>query len=208
MTWTADEQRAITRKVLGAWPTSASQMGREGIAAYVQALQDRGLDAERVATAIDTWPAGSDFPPSAPNLAAAALKDPSAPTFDEAVQIIAHVLKARTSVRKSWWEYGERDALNREAMLERAATVHPKVQRFIRDQSLDRLRRRDLDDPEYGQARRKQLRTAWEEFSETYDGREVASLVSARRGELGSFDPLAALDVKVAPRQLGSASGA
>jgi hypothetical protein len=208
MTWTADEQRSITQKVLGSWPTSASTMGREGIAAYVAALQDRGLDADRVARAIDTWPAGSDFPPSAPNLAAAALKDPGVPTFDEMVLLIfgpGGVLLARGP---HVFDRKERELLREDAMLRRAAGMHPVIGAFIRSQGIAHLVALDLNDDEFGQARRAQLRVAWVAFSEAHAGREVASLVSARRGELGCFDPLAALDTPFAPRQLGSGSGA
>lgn len=212
MSWTAEQHRIIANAILGAWPTTSQTMGASGIAAYVSALERRGLDAADTLRAIDTWPAGSDFPPSAPNLAAAAMRDPSAPVWEEAEQIIfAFVLKARTAVRKSSWEFGERDQLNREAMVERAATVHPLVQAFIVAQSLDRLRRLDLDDENYGEARRQRLREAWEQFCEAHQGREVAALAAGRRGDLAAFDPLTALKragFDGPPRQLNSGNGA
>ena len=199
MSWTADEQRGVTRALLGSWPGTISTWGREAFAAYIGELEARGLTAEGVLIAIRTWPAGSDFPPSAPNLASAARKDPSQPTFEEAWVQIREVLKARTTVRKSWWEAGERERLNEQAILERSQQpdVHPLVASFVARQGVGHLRGLGLDDPgnEFAGARRHELREAWEQHVEAMDGREVASLVSGRRGELGAFDPLAALGV-------------
>jgi hypothetical protein len=183
--------------------------GEEGIAAFVEELEADGLTPDQALAGLRMHrpPDGKDFPPSVAAVSALAHSDPSSPTFDEAVQVIAHVLKARTRVSKGSWEYGERDELNRQEMVERAAGVHPLVQAFIRAQGLDRLRTLDLADEEYGQARRAQLRVAWESFAEAHAGREVAALVSARRGQLGSFDPLSALDTGFPPRKLGSGLG-
>lgn len=200
----------VGRALLGRWPSQVAVWGEEGIAAFVEELQADGLTPDQALAGLRMHrpPDGKDYPPSVATVSALALSDPSSPTFDEAMQVIAHVLKARTQVSKAWWEYGERDELNRQAMMERAAGVHPLVQAFIRAQGLDRLRTLDLADEEYGQARRQQLRAAWEAFAEAHAGREVAALVSGRRGELGSFDPLSAFNVPFAPKQLGSGGGA
>lgn len=71
MTWTADERKAVARSLLGSWPGTVSAWGREAIAAYIEALEARGLVAESVLLAIRSWPA-AEFPPSAPSLAAGA----------------------------------------------------------------------------------------------------------------------------------------
>lgn len=185
----------VKRALLGTWPGTIVQWGADAIDAYLYILQARGLTAEEVLRAIGTWPAGSNFPPSAPNLAAQARRDPGAPTFEEAVQLIQHVLAARTTVRKARWEMGERERLDRRAQLDRSHCVHPLVGAFVASYGFDQLDRLDLDDEEYGQARRKQLRDAWEKFGEAVEGRDVAALASGRRGEgLGQLDPLQAIE--------------
>ncbi len=192
----------VATALLGSWPSQVASWGREALAAYVAEISARGITPDQALNAIRMWPAGSDFPPSAPNLAAAARRDPSKPTFDEAVTLIfgrGGVLRARTPVRKASWEFGERDRLDAEAMLQRAGTMHPLIGAFIRAQGLERLRDLDLEDPQWGGARRANLRDDWQEFAEAHEGREVAALLAPRRGELDSFDPLAALDV---PRRM------
>ena len=205
--WTPDEQRAVKRALLGSWPGTITQWGRDAFAAYVGEMQARGLSCSQVLVAIRTWPAGSDFPPSAPNLAAVARRDPSRPTASEAIELIfgaAGALAARTAVRKARWDIGERERLDDAAALDRAATLHPLIAPFIRSQGgARRLRGLNLTDPEWGAARRRTLAADWDAFVEAQEGRAVAAIVSGRRGELAAFDPLAALGA--APAELSAA---
>lgn len=201
MTWTADDERGIRRALLGSWPGTVVAWGAEAIDAYLYVLQARGLTAEQVMRAIGTWPAGSDFPPSAPNLAAQALKDPSKPTFEEAYALIygrGGVLRARLPY--------DGPVLNPEVMRDAAARrrmeeIHPLVSSFIARYGLTRLRLLEVDDPVWGEVRRKELREAYDRHCEAMDGRDVAALASGqRRGEIGRLDPLAALGARPTAR--------
>lgn len=196
MTWTAEEQKSVGTALLGSWPGTITTWGREGFSAYIAELEARGLTAERVLVAVRTWPAGSDFPPSAPNLAAAARRDPGQPTFSETIRLIfgpGGVLSARTSDRRSSWGPGERDHADEAAMLERAASMHPLVGAFIQREGLWRLRSLNLDDEERGGIRRHELLQRWEQHLEATEGRDVVALAAPRRGGLAKLDPLAAL---------------
>jgi hypothetical protein len=146
--------------------------------------------------------------PAVSALVAEIRRDSSKPTFAEACTLIfgrGGVIKARTQVHKGSWEAGERDRLDEEAAWQRADELHPLIGTFIVAQGLHRLKRLDLDDPEYGGARRKQLASDWEEHVEVNETRDIAALIAGRergqlgagreRGELGlsRFDPLRAL---------------
>jgi hypothetical protein len=51
-----------------------------------------------------------------------------------------------------------------------------------------------LDDPDYGELRRKELRGGWDRHVEAFDGRNVALLAAGpRHAGLRQLDPLAAL---------------
>ena len=204
--WTADEQRAVARALLGSWPGTVTAWGKDAFAAYIDELRARGLTADRVLVAVRTWPAGSDFPPSAPNLAAAARNDPSKPTFEEAYRLIygpGGILRAQPVDRTFPDGVSMARAYN-EARTVRAGEVHPLVGSFAVRFGLERLGALEVDHPEYGGLKRKELREAWDRHCEAMEGRDVAALVSGeRRGELGRFDPLAV----VGRRPVGIGSG-
>lgn len=137
-------------------------------------------------------------------------RDRGQPTFDEACRLMfgrGGVLTARprggryvddaedvpeaerrTAEQKRWAD--ERDVI-RQALAE----VHPLVAAFVERQGFDRLRLLELDDPDYGALRRRELEQAWDRHVEAFDGREVAALAAGgdRRGQLARLDPLAAL---------------
>lgn len=144
---------------------------------------------------------GGRWRPAVSEIVAEIRRDPGKPTFAEALRLIygpGGVLRARTRVRKARWELGEHERLNDEAAWECVAVLHPLIGAFVQRQGLERLRAMDLDDPEWGQARRKLLADEWEEFVDVAETRDVAALVAGRRGELDRFDPLRALG----PRRL------
>jgi hypothetical protein len=142
---------------------------------------------------------GARFRPSAAEILDAGRQDPGRPTFAEATRLIfgaRGVLQARPEVRR-YNDAGERDRLYNEAALERAAGMHPLIGAFIQAQGLDRLRALNLQDPEYGELRRRELEAEWDALVERIDDREIAldalPAGDARRGQLASFDPLAVL---------------
>jgi hypothetical protein len=173
--------------------------GKEAIAAYIGELEARGLEAREVLVAVRTWPAGSDFPPSAPNLAAAARRDPSKPTFDEAIGLIRAALRAwNRPLTGNFANEAEMLKARAQQVTNRTRDVHPLVAAFIHRRGIEQLQKdiAELGDDEWGGARRAELRKAWEEHCEAFDGREAAALVAGRRGQLGQFDPLAVLNIK------------
>lgn len=186
--------KLVTTALLGSWPSLVASWGREAIAAYVGELEARGLTPEDALRALRMCDA--KFPPSAPELAAVARRDASKPTWPEACTAMfgsGGVLRARTNVRKASWEAGERDRLNDDAAWRRAGELHPLIGAFVRAQGLDRLRSLNLEDDEWGGARRKLLADEWETFVEAHATRDVAALAAGRRGELGRVDPVRAL---------------
>lgn len=200
--------KPVANALLGSWPSQVASWGREVLAAYLAELEARSVTPAQALVAIRACPADQTFPPSAPEMAALARRDPGRPTFAEMCVLVfgPHgVLRARTPVRKGSWDDGERDRLDAEAMWERAQSMHPLIARFIRDQGLDQLRRLNLDDQDWGQARRQQLQHSWDGFVDAYEGREVAAIAAGRRGGLGRLDPLEALGMQP-PAQLAAHS--
>jgi hypothetical protein len=160
------------RALLGSWPERVTSWGEEGIAAYVEELEARGVTPAAALVAIRSCPAGQKFPPSAPELAALARHDPSRPTFDEAYRMI----------------YGPGGTLG---FKRSGVQISPWVTAFVERYGVERLRLLEVDG-DYGNLVRKDLRQSWEQFLEATEGREVAALATGRRSELGSFDPLSA----------------
>lgn len=197
MTWSEDEVLDAKRALVGSWPGTIVQWGAEAIDAYLYVLQARGLTAAQVLRAIGTWPAGSDFPPSAPNLAAQALKDPSKPTFEEAYRLIygrGGALKARAPRGQTYANEAAMLGAHDDAAQARAWDFHSLVGSFVERYGVRRLVALEVDHPEYGELKRRELREAWDRHCEAMDGRDVAALAAGRRrGELAEFDPLAAI---------------
>ena len=166
----------VARALLGSWPERVASWGAEGIAAYVEELEARGVTADAALVAIRSCSADQKFPPSAPELAGMARRDPSRPTFDEAYVGI----------------YGPGGILGYKRA---GVVVSPWVTAFVDWYGIDRLRRLEVDHDEYGDLKRAELRRSFEQFLEATDGREVAQIAQrSQRGGLGRLDPLAALD--------------
>ena len=115
---------------------------------------------------------GQRFRPSVSELIAAVRRDPGAPTFEEAYQLIfgpGGVLKARPAHKALITEDDERRAVQ-----ERLETVHPLVASFTTRQGLSRLAGLSLEDPEWGEKHRRDLEGAWDRHCESQEHREVA----------------------------------
>ena len=166
--------RDVGTTLLGTWPSQVASWGREAIAAYVAELQARGLDPDG---AIATLRSCEDrFPPSAGEIAAAARRDPSQPTFDEMLVLLRRAMKAANPAQR---------------LADRRI-----VAAFVERQGWGRLRNLPLDDPDWGEKTRRELREAWDRHVEAFDGREAAALASGDRDGLQRLDPLASLGVK------------
>jgi hypothetical protein len=116
--------------------------------------------------------------PAVSDLLAELRHDASAPTFDEALVLLRRALSHST---------GDREALD-------ALQAQPLVGAFAQRQGTQRLRMLPVDDPDWGEKTRRELREAWDRHVDAFDGREVAAL-AAGTGELRQLDPLAALQL-------------
>jgi hypothetical protein len=168
------------------------------------------VDFERVLSGLQRLLyAGARFRPSAAEILAEARRDPSAPTFDEALVLLFRrggILDVRVK--------GTTDTNPRyraelyEKVAERLADRHPLIGGFVARLGVERLRSMDVDDPEQGHWRRKELRETWDDFVDAQDGREVAALAAGTgRRRLVQLDPLAALGIGREPAQLGAGEG-
>lgn len=156
-----------------------------------------GVEPEAALTAVrEIVLEGKALRPKPGEIVARAKRDSSKPTFEEAYRLIfgpGGVLAARPSVTR-WRDEGHRRALCNEAAARRAEALHPLVGSFVARQGLDRLRELPVDDPDYGEMRRRDLREAWERHVDASDGREVTALAAGTgRTGLRQLDPLTAL---------------
>lgn len=143
-----------------------------------------GHAAEQIAGALRVLVGrGQVFGPTPGEIVSLIRSDPSKPTFEEAYQLI----------------YGPRGILwgrsNGQAAEFARSSMHPLVGSFAVRYGIERLRLLEVDHEDYGPLRRKELQAAWDRHAEATEGRNLASLMSPRRGELGLLDPLAAIGV-------------
>lgn len=202
----------VGRALLGRWPSQVAQWGEEGIAAFVEELQAAGMGPEHALAAIRTYRPvdGKDFPPSVAALSKLAQADPSRPTFDEMLTLVTTALRAYNRPLRGDFSTEAQMLGAREAqVLERAQSMHPLVVAFIVRHGVSRLQDEVGElSGEYGGIRRGELERAWGEHVQAFGDREVAALVSGRRGAgLVAFDPLVALGSAPLRRQIGSGSG-
>lgn len=189
MTWQPDEWEAFCALLEEGWPGTFDDSTAEAW----RVLLDSTPPQVAVEALRRLLLEGRRFRPSVSELLAATRDDPSQPTFDEAYWLIfgpRGALRAR-STGVALHEGEQRQSEN-DAALERARTMHPLIASFMERQGLDRLRMLPLDDPDYGEIRRKELREAWERHCEATEGRVIAALASGS-GELRQLDPLASL---------------
>lgn len=195
--WTERQWNLFFDLLDNGWP---GELKPDGAEAY-RILLD-GTDPEQVVEALRRLlHGGQRFRPSATEILSASRRDPSRPTFAEALQLIRHCLRARPPRTGGVTRYAnpaERDKAEHDAIADRVREVHPLVAAFIARQGIDRLRTLGLDDAEYGEARRHNLEAEWDQHVETADGRQVAALAAGgpqwRRG-LQRLDPVAALSL-------------
>lgn len=162
--------------IVAFWP-HARQLTGEQIELQHALVADLDVDtARRTITAAAR--AGDRFPPAPGEIVAAAREQArSVPTFAEAYRLI----------------WGRRGLLSRDCDPSR---VHPLVRSFAVRQGMDRLRVLPVEDPDYGELRRKELEAQWDRHVEAMEGRErqVLALPSGDRGQgLRRLDPLVAL---------------
>lgn len=167
--------KTVARALLGSWPNQVASWGEEGIAAFIEELEARGVTPDAAIVSIRSCAAEQRFPPSAPELAAFARNDPDRPTFDE---LMAQL-------------YGPGGVFG---FKRSGVTVSPWVTAFVDlPGNRERLRLLEIDDPTEGKWRRRELQDSWESFLAASDGREIAAITQGRRGKLGKPDLLGVL---------------
>ena len=169
--------------------------GEIAAATYLTLLE--GHSAQDVLTAIrEMVAAGQVFGPTPGEIAARITADPSLPSAEEAFTMIygkGGVIRARLTPGGSYGSEAEMLGARDEVRVKRAWELHPMLGAFVESFGIRELSMLEVEDPEWGGARRKQLREAWERHCEVNAGRGVAALARGRRKGLRQFDPLVAL---------------
>jgi hypothetical protein len=172
MRWTDEQWTTFCALLEEWWPGDFDGAAR---AAWRVALD--GMEPEAASeTAQRMLLQGRRFRPSVSEFLTDARQDPSRPTFDETLVLLRRAMKAADPAER----LGE----------------WPIIAAFVERQGWDRLRNLPLDDPDWGEKTRRELREAWDRHVEAFDGREVAALASGDRDGLRQLDPLASLGVK------------
>lgn len=208
MSWDSETWDAFCGLIDEAWPGTFDDQAANSW----RVLLDGTDPADAVAAMRRLLLRGQRFRPSVSELLGELRADPSKPTFEEAFALIfgpRGVLAARPTANGpvTFASEADRAARQNQAALDRANEMHPLVAAFVARQGVGRLRELQVEDPDYGELRRKELRDAWDRHLEATDGRDVAALAVGDRSELGMrrFDPLAALGLE-RPAEIEAAS--
>jgi hypothetical protein len=197
---TRDDWSIIAGLIDEWWPGEFSQSAEH---AWHVALD--GYEAEQVTIALRALLArGGTFRPSVAQVVAEIRRDPSKPTFDEALVLIQRALRAWNSpLRGDFANEAEMLKAREQHVIGSAQGVHPLAAAFIHRRGIRQLQKEiaELGDEEYGSLRRRDLQQAWEAHLEAFEGREISALAAGRRDGLRQLDPLAALGI-AAPKLL------
>lgn len=180
MTWSDDQWAVFCACIAEWWPGEFTNGARSAWRIALDAVEPEAA----MVTAKRLLLAGEKFRPSCSSFLFAVRRDPSRPTFDEALLLLRRAL-SRTDT--------DRDALS-------ALGSQPLVAAFAQRQGIPRLRTLPIDDPPWGEKHRRELRESWVAHVEAFDGREIAA-IAAGSSDLRQLDPLASL-------QLGSGDAA
>lgn len=171
--WTREQWTAFCTILNDSWP---GKMPASVFTSWRVMLDD--VDPGEAVSAVKRLAfAGARFRPSLAELLSELRRDPSVPTFDEAFHLVFRRGGATRARELAEWR----------------SNVHPLVASFVDRQGIERLRLLPVDDPEWGERHRRDLREAWERHVEAFDGREVAALASGDRRAPVRLDPLAAV---------------
>lgn len=172
MTWTTTEWEAFCGLVEEGWPGEFDDQ----MAGSWKLLLDEVPPAEVVTALKRLLLSGRKFypRPAVSDLLAELRSDPSQPTFDEMVKLVYRAACYYGRERMDWLQ-------------ERS----PLIAAFVESQGPERLFTLQLDDPEWGEQRRRELREAWANFLTVSEKREVAAIASGEG--MRQLDPAAAL---------------
>jgi hypothetical protein len=188
-----DAWKAVLRALLGSWPSQVSAWGREALVAYVEELEARHVHPEEALVAIRACSASQTFPPSAPELAALARRDPTAPAFDDVLTAIYGRGGVLLVAPPIVFDSRERAALHDEACFAKAREIHPMVFGFVDHVGLAWLRTRDVAG-EFGFSHRRELMVAWDQWTARDAESRLFALAAGRGpGRLSRVDGLRAI---------------
>jgi len=195
---TTDEWESICFLIEEWWPPSPAEGEFDDARRRAWRLALDGFAADAIAAALRALLArGGKWRPRPSEVIAEIRKDPSKPTFEEAYRLIfgrGGALKARPPRGQTYANEAAMIGAHDDAAQARAWELHPLVGSFVERYGVRRLATLEIDHPEYGELKRRELREAWDRHCEAMDGRDVAALAAGRRrGELAAFDPLAAI---------------
>lgn len=196
MTWTTEKWEAYCALVEEAWAGEFDDATRQAWRVLLDPVDPEAAGAALLRLAHS----GRKFypRPAVSDLLAELRADPSRPAFEEMLLLVGAVLAARPPYPGRLITLEEEQA----ARVARLGEVHPLVRSFVVRQGLERLGSIPLDDPDWGEKHRRDLRERWDQHVDTSDGREIAVLASGGRTELRQLDPLSAMGLPGGRKQI------
>jgi len=202
MTWTDEQWEAFCGLVEEGWP---GEFDDESARSWRILLNDVTPLAASDALKRLLYSGRKFYPrPAVSDVLAEIRTDPSLPTFDEAWLLIERAIVRTQTPSGTFDSPSDMAKVHNDAVLAALESHHPAIRSFAERQGLDRLRTVQVDDSQWGEKTRRDLREAWERHLEAIDGREVAALASGRPDGLKQLDPLTSLGLKP-PRQIEAA---
>lgn len=183
------------------WPEPVERWTERRIMGLALGVAD--FSSEQVGDALRRLrDSGHKFPPRVPEIADAIKVDRSAPSWTEAHALLfdrpGGVIHARAPRRNGALGEDARRQLRDEAMLERAAELHPMIAAFTAaygPRRLDDVSGRIAYTADYRAIELERLREEWEDFAQRAEARRREGLplltapLDARRRELGPVRP-------------------
>lgn len=185
-----NDWKPVAAALLFGWPSQVNSWGDVVLAGYCSKLADRGVTPDEALAAIDSCGPEQKFPPSVPELAGMARKDPSLPTYEEMLEAL---YGAGGVIRAIWSWPGDR---GEKLAADRLGAQHERVRAYVAIvglQWLAHLNPRGASfEHQFSGAHRHRLEQSWQEFLERSDERDVAVLARGpRSGSLRRVDPRA-----------------
>jgi hypothetical protein len=205
MTWSTREWEMFCALVEEAWP---GEFDDEARTSWRILLDEISPPAASAAVRRLLYSGRKFYPrPAVSDVLAEVRSDPSLPTFDEAWTLIARALVHTQTPTGTFDSPSDMAQAHNDAVLTALNAHHSAIRSFVERQGLQRLRSLPVDDPQWGEKHRRELREAWDRHLEATDGRQVAALASGRPEGLKQLDPLASLGLNQ-PAQIGTGKAA
>ncbi len=205
MAWTEDQWAMFVALLAGDAFAASGEFTADAASDY-RLLLDTVEPAAAIAAVRELIHKGQVFRPKPGEIAPLCRQDATVPTFDEAYKLIfgpRGALRARPAAGEVYRgdTHAEAERARQQsrtaAVLERADAMHPLIRSFLEVQGVERLLALPVEDPDYGELRRAELREAWDRHVAVGETRQVAALASGQNPR--QLDPLAALGLRAVP---------